>query len=173
MAAGMRNLHRNTRGDVIGGTTAEGMGIGTKSSRFRTQGSTGGSITPRLAAGPQTPGLDRLAAMQPTAPRMSFADQEKAAREKSAASGAFGTKAQNLAGRRSLFRDMQTAGSGAITPEMEKRGTELGVKPSRFRSVAATLNPAPASIAAVMPPKMEVPPSIAKPMSKHRLMASR
>ncbi|MCE5310455.1 MAG: hypothetical protein LLG20_22690 [Acidobacteriales bacterium] len=160
--AGMRNIHRDTRGNVIGAVTAEGQAIGTKASRFRSQAPAGGSITPRLDAGPQTPRLDRMAASQSTGPRVSFADQEKAAREKSAASGAFGAKAQNLAGRRSLFRDMQTAGGGGITPDMEKRADSLGVKPTRFRSVAASMNQAPASIAVIKPPMTGPPASIAK-----------
>lgn len=175
VAAGMRNIHRDSRGNVIGGVTAEGQGIGTKS-RFR-RGLQTGNGDSQLDAGPQTPGLDRLAAMQPTTPRPSFAEQETAARERSAASGAFGSTAQNLAGRRALFKDMKAAGGGALTPDMEKRAAGLGVKPSRFRTVAGSLNPVPAAIAAVKPPGSGIPGSIAKvpapkPQTRFR-MASR
>lgn len=152
VAAGIRNIHRDTAGNVIGGITAEGQGIGTKSSKFRGSGG-GGSLTPRLDAGPKTPGLDKWhAANDNPVVRPTFAQQDAAAREASAASGAFGKQSQNLAGRRSLFRDMQAAGRGGITPAMESTAGKLGVKRSRFRDVAASIQPAPAAVAVSRPP---------------------
>lgn len=153
VAAGMRNLHRDTSGNVIGGITAEGQGIGTRSSKYRQTGGGGGSITPRLDAGPRTPGLDAWHASNDNRPQgPSFAQQDAAAKQASAASGAFGKgaqqKAQNLAGRQSLFRNMQTAGAGGITQSMEDQAAKLGVKRSRFRQVAGGIPAAPAAIAA-------------------------
>lgn len=149
---GARGLHRDTRGNVIGGYDAAGNAFGTKASKFRRKGAAGSSITPRLDAGPQTPGLDRLAAMQRTAPTESFADAAKRGAHESALSGAFGTgakdRAKNLKGRKSLFARMREAGGGAITPDMEQEAAKLGVKKSRFRAVAEGLPHAPASIAA-------------------------
>jgi hypothetical protein len=136
--AGMRGVHRGMGGEVIGGYTAEGQALGTKA----TKGAAAG------IGGMKTPGLDRQAAMQQGSKfRRSFADQEKDARAKSAASGAFGKEAQQLEGRRSLYKDMTAAGSGAITPQMEQRAGDLGVKRSRFREVAGGIPAAPAMIA--------------------------
>lgn len=166
VAAGIRNIHRDTAGNVIGGITAEGQGIGTKSSKFRGS-SGGGPLTPRLDAGPKTPGLDRWhAANDNPVARPSFAAQDAAARERSAASGAFGKQSQNLAGRRSLFRDMQAAGSGGITPAMESTAGKLGVKRSRFRDVAAGIQAAPAAVAVARPPMRMGPVSAPAPFHK-------
>ena len=136
--AGMRGVHRDTKGNVIGGYTAEGQAIGTKS-RFRQMGG-GRSL---LADGPQTPGLDRLAAMQRTTPAPSFAEQDRQAKEKSAMSGAFGGAAQNRARRRELFRDMESfakTGSEDLNPKkFGERSRQLGVPQGRFRAAAGKL----------------------------------
>jgi hypothetical protein len=188
--AGLRNVHRDTRGNVIGGVTAEGQGIGTKARGWQTPPSpnlqlppepemqtaewrtspipgmerraynqmmqAGGGTTGTAPAAsapapvsrlgnPSTPGLDRLAAMQPAAGGTSFADQDKAARERSAASGAFGKRAQNLSGRRKLFKDMEIAGSGAQSPDFAKRAAKLGVPKSRYNRAWSKIPQAPAS----------------------------
>jgi len=57
--AGLRNIHRDTKGNVIGAVTPEGRRIGTRNQGgVETGGWRGRSATPRLDAGPQTPGLD-------------------------------------------------------------------------------------------------------------------
>lgn len=162
--AGMRNVHRDMRGNVIGGVTAEGQGIGTKARAWQTPPSgMDRKIGLRRAEDrmgePATPGLDRLAAMQSSGPRESFAATEQRKRRESAASGAFGKPAQNLAKRQQLFKDMQTAGSGAQSPELVKRAAGLGVTKSQYNRAWSKIPQAPAMVARPETPKM--PESIA------------
>ena len=91
-------------------------------------------------APPSTPGLDRLAAMQPGA-QGGFEQTSLIAQRRSAASGAFGRGAQmreearaaqegNLQGRRALFAEMRGDGEGDITgrgEEFRERARNLGV----------------------------------------------
>lgn len=156
--AGMRGVHRDTKGNVIGGYTAEGQAIGSKS-RFRQMGS-GRSL---LADGPQTPGLDRRASMQRPTPAPSFAAQDRAAKDQSAASGAFGAAAQNRSKRRDLFRDMQVAGKGGVTDGFRSRASELGVTLGGWDRATNKLTDAPAMIARTdqPTPKASAPPTIA------------
>lgn len=142
---GLRNVHRDTRGNVIGAVTAEGRPLGTMgnpnragtSSGFKTAAAAApsqsaqpvatpgwrGSATPRLDAGPQTPGLDAQAP----------------------------PVASNLARRQSLFADMQKAGAGGLTPEMSQRAKQLGVDGAGWRRGVAKLTAAPAAPAAFAP----------------------
>jgi hypothetical protein len=115
VAAGMRNIHRDTDGAVLSGTTAEGQ-------RINAGGRTllGSPIRPsRLDGGVKTPMLDAMPKPAPT----------------------------NLAGRQSLFRDMQTVGRGGVTPEMRARAAALGVDSAGFQRGMNKLADAPASIA--------------------------
>lgn len=123
----MRGLHRDMRGNVIGGYTADGAPVGTKRSAWRRTGGDG---------------------MADGGSRMSFADQEEAARRKSAASGAFGKDAQNLERRKALFERMKQAGSGGISSEMQREAASLGVKQAGWRRAVSSIPAAPASIAA-------------------------
>jgi hypothetical protein len=136
--AGMRGVHRDMKGNVIGGYTAEGQAIGTKS-RFRQMGG-GRSL---LADGPQTPGLDRLAAMQRTTPAPTFAAMDRQAKDKAAESGAFGAGAQNRFGRRKLYSDMQkfaATGDESLDPKkFGERSRQLGVPQGRFRAAAGKM----------------------------------
>lgn len=121
---GIRNTHRGMNGEIIGGVTAGGQRFGTKVREMAPQLSASAtaapqSATPRLDAGPQTPGLDSNPA-QPT----------------------------NLDKRKSLFREMQVAGSGGITPEMKQRAASLGVKRGGWDSATSKLTAAPAAVAA-------------------------
>jgi hypothetical protein len=151
--AGMRNVHRDMRRNVIAATTPEGQRIRSDGRAWQTPLSGMDrkiGLQPGVSqlGAPATPGLDRLAAMQSTGPRMSFADQEKAARKKSAASGAFGAKPQNLAGRQQLFVDMQAAGSGAQqSPDLAKRAASLGVSKSAYNRAWSKIPQAPAMLA--------------------------
>jgi hypothetical protein len=73
------------------------------------------------------------ASTSPTAPRESFAETETRKRTESAASGAFGTRAQaregNLAARRGLFAEMKAAaeGTGDGTSDFRERAKALGI----------------------------------------------
>jgi hypothetical protein len=73
------------------------------------------------------------ASMSPTAPQESFAETETRKRRESAASGAFGTRAQareeNLAARRGLFAEMKAAaeGTGVGTSDFRERAKALGI----------------------------------------------
>ena len=139
VAVGMRGIHRDMDGSVIGGYTAEGQAVGTKAnaSRFRA-GVNQNSLTPRLDAGPRTPRLDAMAKPAPT----------------------------NLEKRQSLFRDMQKVGAGGITPEMKQQAAALGVKRSGWRSAMGKLQAAPAAIATPSAPPAAasgVPAALARP----------
>ena len=139
VAAGMRGIHRDTDGSVIGGYTAEGQAIGTKANASRFRASINqNSLTPRLDAGPRTPRLDAMAKPAPS----------------------------NLEKRQSLFRDMQKVGAGGITPEMKQQAAALGVKRKGWRSAMSKLQTAPAAIAAPgAPPTASggVPATLARP----------
>ena len=150
--AGVTNQHKDMRGNVIGGIGADGTRFGTKAG--------GGSAipasaTPRLDAGVQTPRLD-------SNPRQSTAD----AVARSNRSGAFGTGAQNLQGRRDLFSQMQTAGAGGVTPSMKDQAAKLGVTLGGWDRAMKKLPQAPASVAAgspATPAAGGIPWSIQKP----------
>jgi hypothetical protein len=154
---GIRNTHRDTRGNIIGGIDADGQRFGTKANNggggqnpaFQNPGAPQ-SATPRLDAGVQTPRLDAM--RDPAAAGESFAQTDARKRQASTLAGNFGSGPQNLAQRQQLFKDMQMVGGGAITPDMESRGKKLGVKPSRFRQVAGTIPKKPEAIAAAPAP---------------------
>lgn len=63
---------------------------------------------------------------------------------------------QLLAGRQGLYSDMQSAGAGGITPEMEQRAQSMGIAPSSFRRIASTLGP-PQTAAAPAPATATIP----------------
>ncbi len=165
VAAGMRGIHRDTGGNVIGGYTAEGSPLGTKKS----VAAVGGSATPRLDAGVQTPRLDS----NPRQPMIygNSADrraQDVSAARSVAADGGFGIGAQQReqqrAGRQSLFERMKTAGAGGVTPAMAKEAASLGVTRGGWRNALGKIPQPPASIAAVnAPPSVQtgVPPILA------------
>lgn len=155
--AGLRNVHRDMSGNVIGATTPEGYGIGTKNRSWQTAPSgmdrkVGLQPGKSQLGAPATPGLDRLAAMNAAPAGESFAATEKRKRRESAASGAFGAKPQNLAQRQQLFADMKK--SGTQSPDLAKRAAGLGVSrsqydrawskiPSTGQGIAAAAKPAP------------------------------
>lgn len=122
--AGLRNIHRDTKGNVIGATTPEGRKIGVSGGN-RLEAGTGwrGSVTPRLDAGPQTPGLDSQSPPTAAAP-------------------------SNVKQRQALFADMQKAGAGGLTSEMSQRAQKLGIDQAGWRRGVAKLTSAPASVAA-------------------------
>ena len=98
---------------------------------------------------PETPGLDRLAAMQPEGGRPSFSQIAANAARRSALSGAFGRgaqdKARNVEDRKVLFNDMQTQaraeGMFADTQgTFYQRAMKLGVSPKAFDRIDRKLN---------------------------------
>ena len=159
VAAGMRNIHRDTNGSVLSATTADGQRLDGAQSRTLMGSPIRAS---RLDAGPNTPRLDAMPQGRKT---------QDAARA-SALSGALGSRAQakqkNLDSRKSLFRDMQAAGAGGggASPEMKARAAALGVDEKGFGNAVAKLQVAPASIAALGSPTVgspnQVPSSIAR-----------
>lgn len=58
---GMRGIHRDMRGNVIGGYAPDGRALGTKANM-------GGAAPGNLASQAGTPGLDRMTAMNPKMP---------------------------------------------------------------------------------------------------------
>jgi hypothetical protein len=125
-AKGANNLHRGMGGEVIGYTSAEGQGYGTRDK-------TGKRPIPQASRlDIKTPGLDSLAAMQNKQPRESFADTDARKRMESSASGAFGQRAQNLGQRQMLYKDMQAVGNGGQTNDMAKRANDLGVTAGQY-----------------------------------------
>jgi hypothetical protein len=158
VAAGLRNIRRDTSGQVVGGITPEGQRIGTANRSWSTSPmGPGGGMRPAVAGGgslgrPATPGLDRLAAMQSSGPPTDFGvANEKRKRKELAATGAFGKGPQNLAQRQQLFADMKSAGSGAASPDIAKRAAGLGVTRSQYDRAWSKVPQAPASIAAAKP----------------------
>ncbi|MEY3894877.1 MAG: hypothetical protein RLZZ214_396 [Verrucomicrobiota bacterium] len=145
---GIRNTHRDTRGNIIGGVDADGQRFGTKATNgggAQTPG-VSQSATPRLDAGVQTPRLDAM--RDPAAAGESFAQTDARKRQASTLAGNFGSGPQNLAQRQQLFKDMQMVGGGAMTPDMKSRATKLGVKPNRFDAVARKIPKAAGAVAA-------------------------
>jgi hypothetical protein len=61
VTAGMRGVHKDMRGIVIGGYAPDGRALGTKANN-------GGSAPGKLTSQAGTPGLDRLASMNPKMP---------------------------------------------------------------------------------------------------------
>lgn len=182
VAAGIRGIHRDTGGNVIGGYSAEGSPMGTK----RGASAVGGSATPRLDAGVQTPRLDSNPS-QPIrygTPEVRAAEMQSAAR-KSTLSGAFGIgaqrRAENLQGRQSLFSRMQSAGAGGISPAMKQEAAKLGVTAGGWRNALGKLPAAPSMVSAPgarpaispMRPAEPMPKPAAAPMEKPWRMASR
>lgn len=172
--AGLRNIHRDTAGNVIGAKTPEGVSIGVNASKSRL----GTSATPRLDAGVQTPRLDS----NPSTPiryKSAAARQaeDAAGAQKVALNGGFGqgaqAKAQNLEGRKSLFSRMQQAGAGGITPAMQKEAASLGVSGAGWRSALEKLPAAPAVFAGPnAAPSAAIPSTIAKPSGMAPAMAA-
>lgn len=169
VAAGMRRIHRDMDGSVIGGYTAEGQPVGTMkspnrridksfsvpTSRFRDNAPAAGAGVPAPMAGPTAPAspvsVTPLLDAGPQTPRLD-------AMAKPAPT--------NLEKRQSLFRDMQKVGAGGITPVMKQQAAALGVKRSGWRSAMGKLQAAPAAIAAPGAPPAAaggVPASLARP----------
>lgn len=114
VAAGMRSIHSGMDGKAIGGYTAEGQAVGTKAaSTFR---------------------------RDPSKWMIDSYDREGTAVK---ANRMAEQKQRNLSGRKSLFRDMQMAGSGGLTPEMRQRASQLGVDEQGYQRGVAKLNPEP------------------------------
>ena len=163
VAVGMRNIHRDTDGSVPSATTAEGQrlnstGQSLMGSRFRPSRLDAGVKTPRLDA----MGSDPSAGMNRADRAAHFANVSKQA----TLDGKFGAgaqkKAQNLDGRRSLFRDMQMVGAGGVTSEMKQRATSLGIDDKQMSNGMSKLTKAPAAIARPDAPMMgAVPKSLA------------
>lgn len=169
VASGAYGLHRDTRGNVIGGYDNYGRPFGTKARNGNVPAPTfqpqtpaqatppvAPSATPRLDAGVQTPGLDSNP-RQPvryTSAAQIAGEQQEAARA-GALRGDFGIaakeRADNLEGRKSLFRDMQVVGRGGLTPELRQRAAALGVDERGWNNATGKLTAAPASIAAPAP----------------------
>lgn len=113
----------------------------------------------RLDASP-TPGLD---AKNQGPIRYATKDgrmaEQRAATQRSTLNGAFGQgaqkKAQNLEGRKALYRQMQTVGGANISDSMRSQANQLGVPQSRFQAVAGALPAAPEMIARPGAPAME------------------
>lgn len=124
-AAGMTGLHRDTRGNIIGGYAADGTPIGSRSKQPAT------SATPRLDAGVQTPRLNSnptVATQRPSRFRSYQGLGDGAT--KGAASGS-----PLLRQRQKLFDDMQKAGPD-LGGDLAERAKSLGVADSTFRTVA-------------------------------------
>jgi hypothetical protein len=162
VAAGMRNIHRDTDGTVLSGTTAEGQ-------RINAGGRTllGSPVRPsRLGGGVKTPMLDamprggvqnlpaqrgesagsvqNLPAISGQQPGYAMPlNTQPAPKSINRAD----RRAENLQGRQSLFRDMKTVGRGGVTPEMRARAAALGVDSAGFQRGMNKLADAPASIA--------------------------
>ncbi len=134
--AGMRNVHRDMRGNVIGGVTAEGQALGTKARSWQTPPS---GIDRRIGLGssqgsagnPATPGLDRLATMQSSA-----INRRKRAWNGNQTMPATGNV---LNSRINLHKKMKAAGPGGITEDMRKQAKSLGIKDQSFDRVASEI----------------------------------
>lgn len=155
--AGMRNIRRDSSGRAVGGITAEGERIGTAKNSWSTSPMGPGGGRPPVAGGgslgrPNTPGLDRLAAMQPKKPTDFGVAYEAKKRQKDALVGGFGTgaqqaaktKATNLAGRKALFAEMKGPDATGRSGEFRERARKLGVGDSGWKAGIARLE-APAA----------------------------
>jgi hypothetical protein len=128
-AAGVRNIHRDTDGSVIGGNNPDGTPFGSKVKRNLIDGSSLGN--------PVTKGLDRWRSMNPNAPIGQAAID--ASRGNSSRTVAAPAGSDLLAKRQALHKDMKAAGQAGVTPEMAARAKELGVADTSFRRVAGEL----------------------------------
>lgn len=145
--AGMRRTHRDTSGNVIGGYTPDGQALGSK----QRQGRAGFGYRTEV----ETPGLDRLAAMQPGARKKPF-DAGNGITE--AATGDLLTK------RQALFASMEKAGANGLTDEMRQQARALQVTDSGFNQAAERIKRNAAVVAPMngignTPPVVTVPPA--------------
>ena len=146
--AGVRNTHRDMRGNVIGGKNLYGQNFGTKANNGGVQGST---VDGSRLGNPSTPGLNKWRAMNPN-PGVTDTAPGYAIRKMKDQTAAAPDGSQLLKDRQALHADMKTAGAGGLSPDMEARAKKLGVTGSSFRRVAGTLPKAAAAVA-VTPPK--------------------
>jgi hypothetical protein len=151
--AGMRGVHRDTGGNVIGGYSAEGKAYGTKKRAWQ-------APVGFRTGNPSTPGLDRLAAMQPGA---GYRAVNPYTDKTAAATG------NVLNSRQNLYKQMQAAGPDGLNEDMRAKARSLGVTDSgfnmaagRIKSNAAAIAP-PAKTAAVVPPVPAAPPTAPVP----------
>lgn len=155
----MRNLRRDTSGNVIGGMKPVDTRSGSVMMPFGTAKQAGPALsaTPRLDAGVQTPRMDSNLSgpVRYTTPEARMAEM-RAASQKSTLSGAFGLgaqrKAENLQGRQSLFSRMQAAGAGGISPAMKQEAAKLGVTPGGWRNALGKLSASKGSLAEAAKP---------------------
>jgi len=163
---GMTGIQRDGNGNVTGGFDRYGRGFGTKrgnegfspqaaadleeySGRDGTRSPAAGgqraagSVTPRLDAGPRTPGLDARDAGSPAKPVASpYAEGDDTVAAPAGSS--------LLKSRLALYQEMQGAGRNGLTQEMQDRAAALGVKPASWKRVAAGL-PATGAATATAP----------------------
>lgn len=168
--AGVRNAHRDTRGNIIGGQDLYGRNFGTNAnagSGFRGRSGLGGSTVDGSRLGnPSTPGLDLNRQMNPNPPVTDTAPGY-AMRKMRGQTAAAADGSQLLKDRQALHAEMQTAGAGGLSPDMEARAKKLGVTGSSFRRVAGSLPKAPAMVASTPPRpsplRMPVTPPVTDP----------
>lgn len=132
--AGMRGIHRDTKGNVIGGYTAEGQGIGTKRGGWR---SAPVSATPMAGAGsPVTTVAPPTVQMAPASPNATPLGQKRSWRDGMGTQGTIGTELGNA----------PTATGGglwrwhAMNPNAGKFGKERTMDPGEIRDAPAVAN---------------------------------
>lgn len=150
--AGLRGVHRNGRGEVIGAYTEDGKGWGNKADRGSTNGTGGwqGRMTGRESAAPATASGNGT-----TTPAAA-----------PAGNGTAPATGNVLNARQNLFKQMTAAGSAALTPAMRAKAQSLGVTDQAFNEAAGRLKaneaitpPRPAAAPAATPSPPATPPA--------------
>lgn len=148
--AGMRGVHRDTKGNVIGGYTAEGQGLGTKSGNWRS--SMGGFDGMPSTAAPATP-------MASVASSAATANPNATPLAQKPASAIPGTIGADIGSR------PNATGGGlwrwhAMNPTAGKFGEQSPMQPGEIRNApvvaAKPLGPAVPKAAATTPPAAPV-----------------
>ena len=182
---GMTGVHRDTSGNVIGGYDRYGRGFGTKDSGEKFVDPRA-SITPRLDAGPRTPGLDARdgigGSAMPNEQGIVTMTPEQSAARGLATPGAVPPPSGRptpawraidrapdgsalLKDRQALYTDMQKAGSGGLTPDMQARAHSLGVSDAAWRRTAAKVPQAPAALIPPVTPPVAAAPTPPPPQA--------
>ena len=138
---GMKGVHRDGAGAVIGGYTQQGAPLGTKQRAWQ-------APLGRRAGNPSTPGLDRLAAIQPGADRVPFDPAGKT----------YAATGNVLNQRQNLFKAMEKAGPDGITEDMRKKARGLKVSDSGFNAAAKRIKDNAAAIAPGPTQTVPLPP---------------
>jgi hypothetical protein len=112
--AGLRGVHRDMRGNVIGGFTEDGQGWGNKADRGAPNAGTG---------------------WQARMNRSSNGNGTTAANSNYVAPAT----GNILNGRQNLFKEMTAAGSAGLTPAMRAKAQSLGVTDDAFNAAAGRL----------------------------------